>query len=536
MNRRKFLATLGAATAGTSGVVGTGAFTSVSADRSISVAVADDADAFLAMTPSDGPNGEFAETTGDGTIALALTDTDAGGSGVGTDSIYEFDDVFRIANQGTQTVYVWATLSGGSQFDDDTLYFYPNGARSTPLNDGAGSGDEVLGLAPGESAEIGVHIDTGSVPTGSDSITATVRADVDEGPSDGSDSVDLEGEEFIVVAQDGSGDFTSIRNAIDSVSGSTIVVESGTYDTEAELGSFGSNIGLQIGSQDAGTDPASAPVGGLRLIGRGQPTIGGWVQILDPGITFEGFEVTGEVFNYGLAAFEPGVTIRNVTVSGVTNGLFVPSAEDVRVEDCTVENYSFYGAVVSGRGEFGGATPTITGTTFDGASGGGAVGVGIVETAAEVRESVVTGNEFTGDDGAGIAHFSGANAAIQENTVENNDDGVFLAGPDAGTVTATRNDIVNNRVGVANEASSGSTPVDATGNWWGSADGPGASASTNTIGTQGPVDSDPWSTAPGPNWNADGMSAGISSFSVETGGGESNWEGPKPPEGPDRAD
>jgi hypothetical protein len=80
------------------------------------------------------------------------------------------------------------------------------------------------------------------VPTGSDSITATVRADVDEGPSDGSDSVDLEGEEFIVVAQDGSGDITSIRNAIDSVSGSTIIVESGTYDTETELGSYGNNV------------------------------------------------------------------------------------------------------------------------------------------------------------------------------------------------------------------------------------------------------------------------------------------------------
>lgn len=139
-------------------------------------------------------------------------------------------------------------------------------------------------------------------------------------------------------------------------------------------------------------------------------------------------------------------------------------------------------------------------------------------------------------DGAGIAHFSGANAAIQENTVENNDDGVFLAGPDAGTVTATRNDIVNNRVGVANEASSGSAQVDATRNWWGSADGPGAGASTNETGTQGPVDSDPWSTAPGPNWNGDGTSAGISLFSVGARGGESNWEGPKPPEGPDRAD
>ena len=84
MNRRRLLAAFGAA-AGASGILGTGAFTSVEADRSVSVEVADDADAFLAMERSNGPNGEFAETTGDGTIALALTDTDAGGTGLGTD-------------------------------------------------------------------------------------------------------------------------------------------------------------------------------------------------------------------------------------------------------------------------------------------------------------------------------------------------------------------------------------------------------------------------------------------------------------------
>jgi hypothetical protein len=311
------------------------------------------------------------------------------------------------------------------------------------------------------------------------------------------------------------------------VSGKTIVVEGGTYDTEAELGSYSSNIGLQIGSQDAEMDPTSAPMKGLRILGRDRPRIDGWVQILDPGVTFEGFEVTGEVFDYGLAAFEPNVTIRDVTVSGVTNGIFVPSAENVRVEDCIVENYSFYGALVSGRNEFGGATPAITGTTFDGASGGGAVGIGAVQTAAEIRGNSVTGNEFTDEDGAGIAHFSGADVMIKENTIANNDDGIFFPGPDAGSATATRNDIVDNRVGVANE---GSTSVDAIGNWWGSPDGPGAG--TNDVdGTQGPVESDPWSTAAGPNWNEDG--SGFSTSSLDTNSG-SGWTGPSPPDDPDR--
>ena len=184
MNRRKFLATLGAATAGTSGVVGTGAFTSVSADRSVSVQVADDADAFLAMKPSSGPNGEFAAADG-GTIALDFTDTDAGGTGLGTDSVYQFDDVFRITNQGTQPVYVWATFSGASgnftpDGPDTDIHLYPNGDSDDRLRD---SDDDVLYLGVGQSAGIGVYVDTTDV-TKDQELTMTINANA-ENPASG---------------------------------------------------------------------------------------------------------------------------------------------------------------------------------------------------------------------------------------------------------------------------------------------------------------------------------------------------------------
>jgi hypothetical protein len=185
MNRRKFLATLGTAAAGTSAAVGTGAFTGVSADRSVSVEVADDADALLTMEPSSGPNGEYAETTGDGTIALAFTDTDAGGTGLGTDSTYQFDDVFRITNQGTQPVYVWATFSGASgsftpDGSDTDVHLYPNGDSDDRLRD---SDDDVLYLGVGQSAGIGVYIDTTGV-TADQELTMTVNADA-ENPASG---------------------------------------------------------------------------------------------------------------------------------------------------------------------------------------------------------------------------------------------------------------------------------------------------------------------------------------------------------------
>ncbi|WP_054583152.1 right-handed parallel beta-helix repeat-containing protein [Halolamina pelagica] len=317
----------------------------------------------------------------------------------------------------------------------------------------------------------------------------------------------------------------TISSALDvSATGARIDVAPGTYGADA----YGEKPGLQIGSQDAGTDPASAPLADVSIVGRGTPTIDGWVQILDPGVTFEGFEVTGEVFGYGLAAFEPDVTIRDVTVSDVTNGVFVPSAENVVMENLAVENYSFYGAIVSGRNEFGGATPTVRGSTFDGASGSGAVGIGVVGTDAEIRGNSITGNEFEDEGGSGVAHFSGAEVEIKENTIEDNDDGVFLAGTDANTVTVTKNDIVGNVVGVANE---GSGEVEATGNWWGSEAGPGEGS--NTTGTEGSVDADPWSTAPGPDWNTNGT-PGFTASSFGTGeSDESGGEAPTPPENPD---
>lgn len=117
---------------------------------------------------------------------------------------------------------------------------------------------------------------------------------------------------------------------------------------------------------------------------------------------------------------------------------------------------------------------------------------------------------------------------LRENALEDNDDGVFLAGPDAGALTATRNDLVGNRVGVAN---GGTTAVDATANWWGSPEGP--AAGTNGTGTEGPAVVEPWSTEPGPDWNADGTaSVAVASTGVSTASRDGVRSPPSPPSDP----
>lgn len=106
MKRRNLLSTLGVAAAGGTLATGTGAFSSVEANREMSVAVAGDASALLRIAPSDGPNGAYATGAENGALSLDFTDSNdnVDGDGVNKDAVSYFDEVFLIENQGTQDV------------------------------------------------------------------------------------------------------------------------------------------------------------------------------------------------------------------------------------------------------------------------------------------------------------------------------------------------------------------------------------------------------------------------------------------------
>ncbi|MFB6122038.1 MAG: hypothetical protein ABEJ78_01085 [Haloferacaceae archaeon] len=122
MQRRKFIAGMGSLAAGGAAAMGTGAFTSVSANRSVSVQMADDADAFLAIRPEDSENAnEYAEVSSNGTVMLDFgkddinEDTGISGeaaSGLNKNATSIFDNLLTIQNQGTQGVYVGYTAPG----------------------------------------------------------------------------------------------------------------------------------------------------------------------------------------------------------------------------------------------------------------------------------------------------------------------------------------------------------------------------------------------------------------------------------------
>lgn len=173
MRRRSFVAGLGSFAAAGAAAIGTGAFTSVQADRTVSVEVADDSDAFLQLVPADGPNGEYATTDG-GTLAIDLSGsnpTDAGGSGVNARAITSAERVFAIENQGTQAVDVTLTPNSllstsetGDGVDSMFVFVYPESSSEavvgsdSDLTDVDTGGIEPVTLGVGDREHYDVYV------------------------------------------------------------------------------------------------------------------------------------------------------------------------------------------------------------------------------------------------------------------------------------------------------------------------------------------------------------------------------------------
>ncbi|WP_180271823.1 DUF1102 domain-containing protein [Halorubrum persicum] len=171
---------MGSLAAGGAAAMGTGAFTSVQADRDISVEVAGDASAYLQMYAPDSSleNGEYAtgpnesgSTNNQLTINFDGNATTHSGSGINADAISRFDEVFKVRNEGTQEVDLHIGDEGLSQEAQDRIRFYTTetGGRKT-LEDGeedsAAAGEQKIGvpLGAGNEKTVGVEIDTRDVP------------------------------------------------------------------------------------------------------------------------------------------------------------------------------------------------------------------------------------------------------------------------------------------------------------------------------------------------------------------------------------
>ena len=101
MERRKFMFGTGCTAIGLSALIGSGAFTSSLAERSLSVDVVDDSKALLALNP-----GNYSELDGE-TLSIDFTTTgQADETGLNPNATMFFRDVFRIHNQTDHDILI----------------------------------------------------------------------------------------------------------------------------------------------------------------------------------------------------------------------------------------------------------------------------------------------------------------------------------------------------------------------------------------------------------------------------------------------
>lgn len=282
MNRRKFLFGAGSFAAAGAAAMGTGAFTNVTANRDVTVNVANEDNAYLALTTSGSANSQFVTGAESTQLGLDFSSSGNGGSGVGMDSVYNFDDVFRIINQGTQKIYVWAEFTGAT-LDNDDIWLYPDSSDSRRLQN---SDKNVVELGVGSELKIGVHIDTSTLSsTGTENLTATLTADTSK-PADSSVSQPDGTLSTAIVSEDPTGDqFESIQEAINSVEGSTVIIESGTYTENLNI----DQSGITLRGKDDGEGSIVRP--------GNSDTEASLIELNDDNITIENLVLEGNNSN-----------------------------------------------------------------------------------------------------------------------------------------------------------------------------------------------------------------------------------------------
>jgi hypothetical protein len=168
MKRRGLLKLTGAVVAGGSFTLGTGAFTSTSASRSVDIAVADDDEAFLSLNDISG-TGRSGSYNDPGQIVFEIPGDyeNTIGDGVGQNSTYEFGSLLEIRNQGDDTVTVWSRSPSSGGIES----VYLTGPESVLKTKSDGRT-----LTPGESFVAGLLIETGE-GTGWSRVDLTIRAE-----------------------------------------------------------------------------------------------------------------------------------------------------------------------------------------------------------------------------------------------------------------------------------------------------------------------------------------------------------------------
>lgn len=518
MERRKFLAAVGSLTAGTAAAMSTGAFTSVQAERSVTVNIAGDSDAFLGLEATTDPNSDYVHTN-NGQVEIVLDESEVGGSGFNKNAVTEIDKMLKVTNQGTQRIYFWIEHPNSTPFTVDNFWFYTDDSPNTKLHNGdAGDGDDyqVLTLSPGESAKLGVKGDFGDVSTDA-SFNGEVTFYANSTKPGGSGPVESGGDEALVVTPnpdpDNDNEFRYIQDAVDAAGGTTILVEEGTYEESVSINV--EDLTLKGPKADAPPDNRSGK----------EATIEGKIEIDASGVTVNGFEISlptkfvpDQNRKAGIFVSASNTKVKNNIVTSINgdsgdtyssiHGIQVfeqnpDRISNIDITDNLIENVHHdssgdgYGGAVGVKVQNQLDSVTVSGNTIRKITSAGWT-YGIVTspssknsaqpTSVLIKENSIEaiGNETVNPD----AEYEGV--AVGVDTASGNPETDPEANADE--VTVTSNDFIETPVGAINKDRS--SELSATNNWWGDDSGPSGEGQGSGAAVGENVDFDPWSDSP----------------------------------------
>lgn len=163
---------LGGLVAGGGALIGTGAFTTVEAERTVNISTAGDGSAFLGLEPARA-GGNFVDNSTDNTIAINLDGTDSNNgnaSGLNENARTRFERLVDITNNGTQDIttiefeIAETALGDDASKDHEEAFKIATGEDTlNPTNDSPvnlfKSSDVSDPLTPGDVVTFGVEID-----------------------------------------------------------------------------------------------------------------------------------------------------------------------------------------------------------------------------------------------------------------------------------------------------------------------------------------------------------------------------------------
>ena len=207
MKRRNFLVGVGSASIGGSAVLGTGAFSRIESDRAVTIAVAEDPNAYLGLDKCNTPNGSYAHLDDNGHLKIFMDEENPTrddtplGDGVNSNSTTRFDRVFQICNQGKEQVCVW--------IEDDDWPKTPDGEPRIEFYVEDNSGTSIIGNGNAVPVEVGgcfcvgMRVKTYGLSEGDTLLedlddTITIVADVDGCPP----AIEVRDENFRLAYED----------------------------------------------------------------------------------------------------------------------------------------------------------------------------------------------------------------------------------------------------------------------------------------------------------------------------------------------